>query len=779
MCCCHPSPSVCGVEGMGNICSKCSQGVRNNDYDELQEAFQRLPLFSNLAFGSADAVAVKGCVKVYDLSDEIITDSCRAENIYILLTGTVNFVSPTSCGNRVVLCQRTAPCLFGDTPFLASNFHVPVVVSSETAKVFSLSGAAFSSLREDSTPPSADVRAVCLSKIPLVKVLPERELGLLGSCLEFESFRPGDSVTTCDGNSSSGPSGLMIVYDGRVQILSMELACIDRANETMVDKSMEITTGGYYGVSSIVETRAVRSTGLWQSLPPTREPTAGTTSRTSAHCLTPSIILSLNRNVFLNFLKLVPQPISDKVSFLAEKRLLHDLSRFDIPLLYRVKPKQMNVLSEMCSIEDFSANTVIFKAGDPGDKFYIIAEGSVEAHIPPGLNGGDGSGEATVSTIHAGSYFGELALIFDQPRHATIIAKQNCVAITFVKSDFDKLFTDTVGRADFTLRVTRHDIPLRHILRHARGVDSFREHLKKEFSSEHLDFLLRVRDYHYTENEFRQLDIMNDIYNRFILNTSDTAINISATLRESVSSQIETIIKKQNADSRKRSSIMEVADIEVELTGTKVKPSAQVKVSTGSHSSRPLVSRHNSLNRRPRARQTMGHTLASEPNLLLDPGSRLRRISSMTLRDTSSESSDNSIHEHSTIFDDAEDEICKMLEGDSFARYKKSELFEQLLVDVQAYAEGSIDINKNNRGGRNFAKQKSHAQPRIRTSSVESRLHQIRTGRLAHAGSSSPTASSKVIKTLSAHSTAGEPSPQKRTLSTLKEGNSPTTKSSF
>jgi hypothetical protein len=128
----------------------------------------------------------------------------------------------------------------------------------------------------------------------------------------------------------------------------------------------------------------------------------------------------------------------------------------------------------------------------------------------------------------------------------------------------------------------------------------------------------------------------------------------------------------------------------------------------------------------------------------------------MTVRDSHCESSDKSVHEHLNIFDDAEDEICKMLEGDSFARYKKSELFEQLLVDVQAYAEGSIDIDKKQRSGRNFGKQMSQAQPRLRTSSVETRLHQLRTGRMVHKGSSSPKADSSVRKVMSSHYSADE-----------------------
>ena len=62
----------------------------------------------------------------------------------------------------------------------------------------------------------------------------------------------------------------------------------------------------------------------------------------------------------------------------------------------------------------FAAGEFVFKAGDSGETMYIITEGEVDIV--------DGSG-ITLDTAGPGSIVGELALIDDEPRSASVVAK--------------------------------------------------------------------------------------------------------------------------------------------------------------------------------------------------------------------------------------------------------------------------------------------------------------------------------------------------------------------
>ncbi|DAZ97954.1 TPA: hypothetical protein N0F65_006379 [Lagenidium giganteum] len=72
------------------------------------------------------------------------------------------------------------------------------------------------------------------------------------------------------------------------------------------------------------------------------------------------------------------------------------------------------------------ADEAVIRQGDPGDKFYVVQTGSLEVVV----------NNATVGFLRAGDHFGELALIYDAPRAATIKAATNAVLWTLDRDEF-------------------------------------------------------------------------------------------------------------------------------------------------------------------------------------------------------------------------------------------------------------------------------------------------------------------------------------------------------
>ena len=94
--------------------------------------------------------------------------------------------------------------------------------------------------------------------------------------------------------------------------------------------------------------------------------------------------------------------------------------------------------AEAVKITTFKKGDAIVNYGDAGEMFYMIKSGSVVCLVPSK----DGAGRRGSMPIElpAGAYFGERALIKNEPRAADVIAHMdNTVCLTLDKSNFNRL----------------------------------------------------------------------------------------------------------------------------------------------------------------------------------------------------------------------------------------------------------------------------------------------------------------------------------------------------
>jgi putative ABC transport system ATP-binding protein len=101
------------------------------------------------------------------------------------------------------------------------------------------------------------------------------------------------------------------------------------------------------------------------------------------------------------------------------------------PLFADLQTSTLSEVADKMMVEEAQAGDVVIRQGDPGELFYLIRSGRVEVVIEE-----EEGRTRSVAELGDGQYFGEAALLRDEPRNATIVARTKCVFYTLGKADF-------------------------------------------------------------------------------------------------------------------------------------------------------------------------------------------------------------------------------------------------------------------------------------------------------------------------------------------------------
>ncbi len=104
--------------------------------------------------------------------------------------------------------------------------------------------------------------------------------------------------------------------------------------------------------------------------------------------------------------------------------------------------KEINEIEKICHQKEYRPGEVIFQENDPPDNFYIVVEGAVEVWKNYFSQPKD------LLAVHGpGNFFGEMALIDDLPRSATVVTKEPTKLLFIAKKDFDIIISQNVSVA--------------------------------------------------------------------------------------------------------------------------------------------------------------------------------------------------------------------------------------------------------------------------------------------------------------------------------------------
>ncbi|HVE49304.1 MAG TPA: cyclic nucleotide-binding domain-containing protein [Casimicrobiaceae bacterium] len=119
----------------------------------------------------------------------------------------------------------------------------------------------------------------------------------------------------------------------------------------------------------------------------------------------------------------------------------------NVPLFGGLSPAQLKLLAFTGSVLRFEPGDVLMQQGDPADSAYVILEGTVEV-----VGKTKDGGEFVIAVQGKNSVMGEMGVICDAPRSATVRAKDAVRALRISGDVFLRLACESPQRALYVMR---------------------------------------------------------------------------------------------------------------------------------------------------------------------------------------------------------------------------------------------------------------------------------------------------------------------------------------
>ncbi len=118
-----------------------------------------------------------------------------------------------------------------------------------------------------------------------------------------------------------------------------------------------------------------------------------------------------------------------------------------VPLFSVLEPSQLELLARVVFRRPMAKGRAVFSAGEMSQSLYLILSGRTKVQMS------DAEGkEVILAVLGPGEFFGEMALIDEQPRSATVVTLEACEFLTINKEDFHACLAKNAEMAMLIMR---------------------------------------------------------------------------------------------------------------------------------------------------------------------------------------------------------------------------------------------------------------------------------------------------------------------------------------
>ncbi|WP_119420782.1 cyclic nucleotide-binding domain-containing protein [Desertibaculum subflavum] len=118
-----------------------------------------------------------------------------------------------------------------------------------------------------------------------------------------------------------------------------------------------------------------------------------------------------------------------------------------VPLFAKLEPSKLKLLAFTSERLTFQPGQALIRQGDMGDAAYVIMDGQADVQVETP------QGPLTVAHLKRNDFVGEMAILCDVPRTATVIATEQLVTLRIAKELFFRLVTEFPQMAVEIMRV--------------------------------------------------------------------------------------------------------------------------------------------------------------------------------------------------------------------------------------------------------------------------------------------------------------------------------------